>query len=308
MEFNTNILIIMILGIISTVLLHLAKAMERQGIEIFDQIRSKVKGTPSEVEGGAKKPIIYMVGLVLNNITPIWAIIANFFGPSSYLTSMFGLGLIALMIYASKVLHESIQKIEYYGAGVLVVGTLILGFDALNRPIVDPATVNVARSFLFIGIFLVLGCIGVVLALKTKKPLVIGIVFGLLAGGCGGLDPFLKNIGQNYGGAGGIPNSWPGWIIFGLSFGVGTCAFLLTQWGFARKANASVLVPCYNSLYVVIPILVQAWAYPNFPIYPITWIGMAFVIVGIVLMRAFKKDTGHEHGHHNPTEKEIPSG
>ena len=289
---NTDLFIIMGLGILSTTLLHIAKAMERHGIEIFDQIRSKVTGQAIEgVEGGAKKPTIYIVGVILNNLTPIWAILANFFGPPSYLTSMFGLGLIALMIYAAKVLHEPIQRIEYFGAVVLVTGTLLLGIDGLLRPTLDMSTMDEVKSFIFVGIFIALGLVAIGIALKKNSTTVIGIIFGLFAGGCGGLDPVFKGIGQK----GGLPANFLGWFIFLLSFGIGTIAFMVTQWGFARKANASTLVPSYNSLYVVVPILIQAWALPGFGLTWLTWVGMVITIIGIVLMQAFKQPKA---GHH----------
>jgi hypothetical protein len=290
-------LISIIFGIISTIVLHIAKSMERQGIEIFDQIRSKVKNENlSDELKGKKKPIIYTIGLILNNTVFIYAMVANMFGEAPYYTSMFGIGLIALMLYSTKVLKESIKKIEYIGAIVLVTGTLFLGIESIYRPdYAEPINLTIA----FTCIFIFMGLAAILCTIAYRKNIIafVGIVFGLFAGGFGGLDPVLKAIGQSEGGSEGgfLPSTPVGWLIFLISFIAGTAAFILTQWGFAKKAPASVLVPCYNSLYVILPILLYALALPGFAVTPITIIGVALTIVGIVLMQAFKRTTPVPH-------------
>jgi hypothetical protein len=123
--------------------------------------------------------------------------------------------------------------------------------------------------------------------LKNKSPNIIGFVFGLVAGGCGGIDPFFKAIFTNdVLGAG-------GWVALMFSFVLSVMAFMTTQWGFARKARSNVLVPAYNSTYVVLPVVFQALLLPGFELYVTTYIALALVIAGIVLMKAFKPDTGH---------------
>ncbi len=142
-------------GIVSTVLLHISKAMERQGIEIFDQIRAKIKNSGANIEGGAKKPTIYIVGLIINNLTIIWMMLATSSGaPASFFTSVFGIGLIALMIYSSRILHEPIQKIEIIGAIILVLGTLIIGIELIYTPQPAMAQIIPEKVFLTVGIFM----------------------------------------------------------------------------------------------------------------------------------------------------------
>ena len=46
-------------------------------------------------------------------------------GAFPYFTSMFGIGLIALMIYSSRILKEKISKMEYIGAAILIIGAII---------------------------------------------------------------------------------------------------------------------------------------------------------------------------------------
>nr|MDO8115041.1 hypothetical protein [Candidatus Sigynarchaeota archaeon] len=272
-------------GIINTVLIHIAKSMERQGIEIFDQLRAAMK--KERIEGPTKeklkKPTIYIVGLVLNNLSSLWALLAGLFGPPSMYTSMFGIGLIALLIYSRKVLKEETHRIEICGAISIIAGTLIIGLESINRPFMNMASVSILNAFLAVFIFFIAGAVVIVFSLKWHKS-IIGFAFGLVAGGCGGLDPFFKGL---------LSAEAQGLVALAFSFVLGTIAFLITQWGFARKARANVLVPAYNSTYVVLPVIFQVLLLPGFELYPTTVAGLALVIAGIVLMKAFKPDTGH---------------
>jgi len=290
-------------GIVSTILLHISKAMERQGIEIFDQIRAKLKDTDAKIEGGTKKPTIYMVGLVINNLTVIWMMLATSSGaPASYFTSVFGIGLIALMLYSSRILHEPIQKIEIIGAIILIIGTLIIGIELILTD--QPAMVEIIpeKVFLTVGICFVIGLSAVGFAYKKGNVMSVGIIFGLFAGLCGSLDPIFKGMGQSLGGQAGLfPTTTEGWFVFLFSFLCGSGAFIFTQWGFARKAQASVLVPCYNTLYVVYPIIIQIIALPGFITTGYTLLGIVLIVIGIVLMQIFKKST-NPHAHSNTTE------
>lgn len=283
--------IVILFGLISTIQLHIAKAMERQGIEIFDQIRAKLKKEKYELEEGEsalKKPAIYIVGLALNNTIFVYAMIANMFGPPAIFTSMFGIGLVALLFYSRFVLKEEIKPIEYVGALVLITGTVVVGIEGFFREAVNPAEIDVTLFFVVVGIYLVVMGALVIFSIVTRKA--VALIFGLFAGGCGGLDPVFKQIGGTYGQetTGFLPASLIGWVIFLLSFGIASFAFLFTQWGFARKARASVLVPTYNSTYVGLPLVVYSLILPTFVLTGVTYAGLVLVIAGIVLMQAFK--------------------
>ncbi len=281
----------LLFGIISTTVLHIAKAMERQGIEIFDQLKARLtrQNLPEEAKG-LKKPAIYLVGFVLNNLTMLWIMLSNMFGPAYLFTNMFGLGLVALMIYSAKLLKEPIQRIEYGGAALIIGGSMVIAIETIfaRDPALNYSTMDVTLTWVVIAVFM--GIFGALLVFSIKTHKGVGVLFGLFAGGCGGLDPILKGIGQQLGGFSGfLPSTPEGWIAFLPSFVVSSLAFWVTQWGFARKAQASVLVPCYNSCYIVLPIILNVIAWPGFGLFWSTYAGLGLVIVGIVLMQAFKK-------------------
>jgi drug/metabolite transporter (DMT)-like permease len=289
MAISSNFLIAISLGIISSSMIHLAKSMERHGIEVLDKVKAKLTKTEDTVQEGGKKSTIYIVGLILNQTPPLWAFLVGLTGaPMSYYTSVYGLGMIVSLIYSSKVLKEKILPIEKIGAGILISGTLLLGIDGVLRPTLSYAEVNVTLAFIIIGIVCAIGLTGMAISLKSKSKLAIGITFGLLAGCLGSLDPVLKGIGQNLGGSGGIPSGTAGWLIFLLSFLMGAGAFLTTQWAFAHKVDSIVIIPAINSTYVALPIIIQAFILPNFDITWLTVLGIAVTICGIFLMTYFK--------------------
>lgn len=286
--FPVATLAVILLGIGGTTLLHLAKAMQRQGIQIFDQIRAKVTRQDVAFEGKVKKPAIYIVGLAFNNMEPLLLIVANVFVlyPALY-TSMFGIGLVILLVYSAKVLHEPVSRQQLVGSAIIIAGTLLLGIEALFRPAYEVTSVSIAGSYLFIGVFSAIGLAAIVMALKTRDPRRIGISFGMVAGGFGGMDIAFKLLGQVDGGGGGgslLPVTPVGWVVFMSSFAIAIAAFGFTQWGFARKAPANVLVPAYDSLYVVLPVVYQMLLLPGYEIWLSTVLGIAAVIAGIVMV------------------------
>jgi drug/metabolite transporter superfamily protein YnfA len=286
----TNIPLVLIFGILSTIQTHLAKALERQGIEIFEQIKARIMKSDQSVEGGVKKPLIYTIGVMLNNTLFIWSTLAQPYGPPALFSSMFGVGLVVLLGYAAFVLKEKITRLELGGAMGILIGTLILGIENISSPEIDRFTMNLDAMLIVLGIWLGLNLIFIILTSRSKNLALIALAFGALAGGLGSLDPFFKGVGQNYGGHPGIlPSNPVGTIFFISSFVLGFLAFLVTQFGFARKVRASLLVPAYNAAFIALPVAWQAVLLPN---YHPTWTtasGLVLIISGVAAMHAFKK-------------------
>jgi len=285
----TDIPLVLFLGILSTIQTHLAKALERQGIEVFEQIKAALQRSGQPVEGGVKKPIIYIVGLILNNTVFIWAVLAQPYGPPALFSSMFGMGLVFLMVYAAIVMKEKITSLEIAGASAIVVGTLVIGLENISRAKMDRFDMNLTAMLVAQGIWLILSLAFVLAASRTSNPGLIALAFGLLAGGLGSLDPFFVGVGQNFGGRPGLlPSNSIGTIFFVSSFGVGFLAFLVTQIGFARKVRASLLVPSYNAAYIGLPVLWQVLLLPGYQLSWLTAAGLLLLISGVVAMQVFK--------------------
>lgn len=118
--------LVLLLGIVSTTQTHLDKALERQGIETWDLIRSRIQQKRWEgVEGASlghqdagRKPLLYTVGIVLNHTTFLYHLmVAPLGGTAALYTSMYGIGLIALLFYATWVMKEEITRLQVAAPG-----------------------------------------------------------------------------------------------------------------------------------------------------------------------------------------------
>jgi uncharacterized membrane protein len=285
----TNLPLVILFGVISTIQTHLAKALERQGIEIFEQIKARLQRSGEKIEGGIRKPVIYSIGFVLNHTVFIWAVLAQPYGPPALFTSMFGLGLVFLMIYAANVMKEKITRMEAWGASAIVTGTLVIGVEAIFRPEADRFTMNLDGMLVALAVWSVAGLMFILASRRSSNLNLVALAFGAFAGGFGGLDPFLKGVGQGYGGDPRlIPQTFAGMALFIASFVVGFLGFIITQFGFVRKARASVQIASYNAAYVGLPVILQAILLPNYPMFPTTIGAIVLILLGIVLMQTFK--------------------
>jgi len=287
---TNNAALVILLGIAVSTQNHLAKALERQGIEVFDMIHARLKHTGETVPGGLRKPLIYTVGLVLNHTTFLYhLLVAPLRGNTALYTSMYGMGLVVLLLYSTRVMKERISRFELIGALTICLGTLTLGLEGISRAPLDMSRMDLTRTGISLAVLLGVCGLLILAGVRNGSPNVIGLLFGLCAGICGCLDPFLKGAGQAAGGAGKfLPIGVGGWALLAFSFIIGEAAVVVTQLGFIRRARANILVPAYNCSYVAVPLLLQALLLPGFILYWSTGLGLLLIMTGIVLMRAFR--------------------
>ncbi|MFX1325449.1 MAG: EamA family transporter [Promethearchaeota archaeon] len=278
----------LLFGVINTSLLHLAKGMERYGIEIFS------KKKPFKEKG--RKPLIYIMGLILNYLTPIWQTFGNTFASATVFSSVFGLGLIVLMLYSHYILKEETTNLELIGAILIIIGTTAVGI----LYIIEPSKTGVVNYFNFFLLLIVISILfSCLVGISWKKKVAIAFIFGAVAGALGGMDNVFKRMGLSSSNfletfAGVFQLELPS-ILFVISFLLGLLAFLLTQIGFGKGADASKLVPMYNSMYIIAPILFEFIINRNATISILIILAVAIIVIGIFLMNLFKnKAISHE--------------
>lgn len=282
-------------GILNTLILHLAKAMERHGIEIFSRKKSfKEKG---------KKPLIYIIGFTLNNTVFIWQILGTSFASAAVFSSVFGMGLILLMLYSHYILHEEIIKSELVGAILIIIGTTIVGFFYIIEPQIS-GNVNYVNFFILIIVLIIL--FSVLIGYSWRTRIAVAFIFGAVAGTLGGTDNVLKRIGLTSNNflevLAGILQLELDSFIFLFSFLAGFFAMILTQIGFAKGADASRLVPMYNSLYIAAPVAFELIIVEGATISIGIILSILIIIVGVFLMNIFKK---HEESTNKQPETEL---
>lgn len=288
-----NKLIAMCFGIVGSVLFHISKCMQQHGIDIIRRLFRKK--TASEILHVKKKTLIYSLGVFLNNTIGVLIILANRYAPASYYTSMFGFGLITLMFYSARILHEEIDKEEYFGSALVVIGTLTLGIDGIFRPELNMALIDLKPVVYITITFFLITSFLIFCVFDKRSPLQTGIGFGIITGGCASLDPIYKSIGQTFGGTPGfLPDTSIGTVFFIVSFVFTTGAFFMTQYAFAKSARAAVLVSVQNCVYVIFPIFIQAVALPGFRFRIFTILGLISVSAGIFFMQFYKRKEYYE--------------
>lgn len=284
----TDEIIAMAIGLAGTFLFHLSKGIQKHNVEALASISLAIKNLDWNAlrEVNRDKLIKYIFGVSMNTALPVGVWIASAFAPPSYFTSMFGLGLIVLMLYSAHIIKEKIRYIEYWGAFFIVIGTFILGMESIQRSSTNMGDIHLNTLWISIGIYFLVVAFFILFAKKKSTPAVIGFGFGLITGACAALDPVFKSIGQNLGIQGQLlPSSLEGWVIFAFSFLAGILSFTITQLAFAIGGRASVLVPVHNSLMIGLPIVLQGLALPGFDLTWITGIGLFFTFIGITLIQ-----------------------
>ncbi len=303
---NTAVVIVIMMGVLYSTQLQISKAMERQYIDTYKIIKDRIgKRKQLKEQGKTEKlePIpteqkkifyLYIFALVMNNTVVLYVWIAGTQDsvPSTYFTSVIGVGLIALLIYSYFVMKEPISKFEIIGAVTVILGTVVIGYDSVIRDPIDQGDINVGAAMIAIVIFLAIGAVFMYFAFKKGTPAIVGLIFGMFSGGCGSMEPVLKGIGLAQGSeaTGFLPQTGPGWFAFVFSFLMATFAFTFTQWGFAKGARANALVPAYNSMFVLLPQILYPILLLNYNWLWSTYVGVILIVLGIVFMQAFKEE------------------
>ncbi|RLC47327.1 MAG: hypothetical protein DRI23_11465 [Candidatus Cloacimonadota bacterium] len=281
-----NYLIAMLLGFIFSVTFHISRGMQQQGIKTLTFIRAKFRKNPSSISWKESKPTIYLLGVILSGSGAIWVILSGKFAPASYFTSMYGIGMVAMMWYSSKILKERIDKWEIIGAGILIVGTVLIGIEGLFQPKLNYADINIQSVWWIVGIFTGISLIALIWIRNHGNLIIKSVIFGIFTGGMVSFDPIFKGIGQNLNhNSAFFPTTSMGWTIFLFSLVFTTASFWITQWGFSKNVRAALLIPMHNSLYIAFPIFIQLIALPDYQFSFITILGLLLILAGNLMMK-----------------------
>lgn len=274
-------LIASFIGIIATTQIHISKGLQKYGI---DALRPE-KDRKHSVDHQRGRKIAYFSGIILNNLAFLWVLVANLYAPTSYYTSMFGFGLVVLMLFSEYILHEKHTVLQHLGAFIIAGGTILIGLSRSTNEVPPMSAVELNTVLRFLAIYFPLNFLLLGLALKLRWQRTLGVLFGTLTGCAAAMDPILKGIGQSFGtNIQLIPHTTVGWIIFLASFLFGAIAFSFTQIGFYKHARASTLVAFHNITLILNPLLLLKLSLPGFSLTRLQVTGVLVVVAGIALM------------------------
>ena len=257
-------LVAMALGVVGSSVVYLSKGVMRAGIT-------------------RRHRLLYLLGMVMNFTNPLWVIVANRYAPTVYFTSMYGIGLVPLILYAHRALGEELTRRTLLGMGVIAAATILVGFDTNVRG--APALGGFPRSSVaLVAALWFVAWPGALALLRRPGRGVQEFMFGVAAGGMAALEALVKGVAQTSGGVTGFVPSDPfGWVLFATSFLGAAGAFLLIQWSILRNCRAAYMAATYDITYVALPVFTVQLLHPGGSAGVITIAGLAlFTIGGIV--------------------------
>lgn len=259
----------MLIGLVGTSVIHLSKGVMKLGIT----------GLPAR-----RFRFIYAVGIAMNFTNPLWVILANRFAPTVYYTSMYGLGLIALLLFSRYRLGETVVRRQILGVMIIVTGTLVIGLTELGQAPPSLYAASRFRVFLVAGLWLMGAPLAALLVRRRPLPLQ-EVLFGVAGGGMAALEAVVKGVAQ----AGAVENTFlpqtgANWVLFVMSFIGAAGAFGMIQWSFLRSCRAAIMGAAYNVAYVAVPLLVVPFLIGTTMINAGCIVGIVMLAVGAYLV------------------------
>ena len=150
---------------------------------------------------------------------------------------------------------------------------------------------NIKYVNFFILILVMVVFFSFLIGFSWKTKIGVAFIFGAAAGTFGGTDNVLKRIGltsSNFIDAfAGVFRLELDSFLFLFSFLAGFFALILTQIGFAKGADASKLVPMYNSLYIAGPVLFELLIVQSATVSIDIIFSIIVIIIGVFMMNIF---------------------
>ncbi len=266
----------LILGISGSIMMNVGKGIQKQKISVLKKGRQMFR--PPD----RRDFIIWLIGILITTAAaPIYSAALKFTDKSSIITSLSGIGLVALLLYAGLVLKEAIGFREVFSSALIILGTGIIGY--FNQPLTR------AQKYDLTGFIYVVAALAIVFAalavLSTRFHKIWGFGFGLIAGSCIGLAMILgdmalvKSAGSFLGQ---LTN-----IYAYLALTSATCALVLTQVAFF-KGKAVLVVPTINSFIILTPLLVEYFTFRTI-LLPVQYLGVAIIVSGVILLTTSPK-------------------
>ena len=273
-------------GIASAVSLCLGKGLQKYGVVALTHPRQWFRQ-----KGLWFKLVVWCCGTGGIVASALLLFTALAYGPVTLIAALSGTGLIALALFSAFVLKEKVTREEVIGIGLIVAGTALAGYFEKWERIANYGLTNyssrpVAVSAL-VGFSLALAAIsaaGTLYSIRNNYKF-FGPIFGSISGFCGGISLFYQKGTMMYCGCTEIFADISAVLrnpYFYLFVVTGLGDFAVTQYALTR-AKAVTVVPCYQSFYIVIPIIGGLLAYYE-SVNLIQMTGLALLLWGVMLL------------------------
>jgi len=195
----------------------------------------------------------------------------------SLTSSMMGVGLVGLVLFAVKIIGERLALRELLGIGVIIASTFALVYFQEHRD--NPQQFDLAILLVSLAVATGLGALLAVFSLLTGR--LHGFAFGFLAGSVNGIALVLVKVAAVDAGSGELAAQLADpWLYAGLAFGIGATVF--TQVGFWRD-RALIVVPTYTSLTIMTPAVLEYFVF-GFNLAASQYAAVACIVLGVILL------------------------
>ena len=270
---DANVVIGVSIALTGAVFLNVGKGLEKMKVHVFAQGWAMFRSPHNKDLG------VWLLGMCLTFSFGISQWIAlRFVDNPSLITAMNGFGLVALVLFAIRVLGEHVSRRELVGIAIIVVSTVAMAyFQAPAEPYSDFNT-----PALLVGTLIPLALFGLLCVYAVKTGRMWGFAFGGLSGSCNAIPSLLLKIS---------------WVVVGheasvfaqlrhpylyLALTLGIVATATTQVGFWRD-RAIVVVPTFISLNMVVPAIFEFFIF-GVSLQLVQYVAMAGVIAGVIFL------------------------
>jgi len=270
----------MLLGVLFAVLasahLNIGKGLQKWKVRVFGHKRAMF------ARENRKDLLIWLIGFFLTtSATPLYSLALKYTDKSSMVSSLNGVGMIGLVLFAWLVLHERIGRQEIAGAFLVLLGTTVMGY--FDKPLTSGQHYALAP---FLCCLVVTAVVFVPLALFSwKTNRYYGFTFGSIPGILIGTAMILGDMALVESGndmLGQLRNPYPYVALF-----LGAVALAVTQLAFWRS-RAMVVVPTINSFVILAPVVFEYFTFGTV-LMPVQYTAVGAIIGGVILLTATEK-------------------
>jgi len=263
-----------LIGLVSYSSLYIGKGIQKNAVDGIKEAKSLK----------TKHSGIWIAGTILTALPVFFQWAALLFAPIKLIAPLEGIGLIVLLLFSYRFLHEKITPVEIAGSAAVIVGIFLIALF-LKEGTSSAAAEEVAASrLLYILLPLALAETALVLFCLRLRVLITGYIIGFTAGTAMAFQTLAKRI-----------STVPGFPVYGI---IGVIVFapltlFITQVGFARS-KANQVVPAFTAASIVVA-TVSGYLILGERLLPPQFAGIFLVAAGAVFMTAFRKTGQREH-------------
>jgi drug/metabolite transporter (DMT)-like permease len=264
------------LAVLASANLNVGKGVQKWKVKVLGKGRAMF----SKEHGGDLA--VWLVGFFLTaSASVLYSLALKYTDKSSIVSSLNGVGMIGLVLFAWLVIKERIGWQEIGGATLVLIGATLMGY--FDKPLPGGQRYELSRFLLCVA---GLAAVFAPLALYSwKTDRLYGFTFGAIPGILIGTamilgDMALVKSGNDFFGQ--LKNPYPYVALL-----IGLAALTTTQLAFWR-AKAMVVVPTINSFVILTPVVIEYFTFGTV-LQPLQYAAVIAIIGGVVMLTYTEK-------------------